>query len=32
MMITNGKCQTIRDALQASERRLNELIKTSHAG
>lgn len=32
MMIANDKCQTIREALQGSGRRLNELITTSHSG
>lgn len=32
MMIANDKCQTIREALQGSGRRLNDLIKTSHSG
>jgi len=32
MMIANEKCQTIREALQGSGRRLNELITTSHSG
>ncbi|XP_025424212.1 transformation/transcription domain-associated protein [Sipha flava] len=31
MMITNDKCQTIREALQGSGRRLNELITSSHS-
>lgn len=32
MMIANDKCQTIREALQGSGLRLNDLIKTSHSG
>jgi len=32
MMIANEKCQKIRDALQGSGRRLNELITTSQSG
>ncbi|XP_050062544.1 transformation/transcription domain-associated protein-like [Aphis gossypii] len=31
MMIANEKCQTIREALQSSSHRLNELITTSHS-
>lgn len=32
MMIANNKCQLIRQALQGSGRRLNELITASHSG
>lgn len=32
MMIANNKCQTIREALQTSGHRLNELITASHSG